>query len=168
MILHAFGRLEMADVIDAAGGEVVKQNDAVAAVEQPLREVRTDKTSAASDQISQRASLQGLRVVVLIARNAKRDGFGIVIMSVGTFGGFLGTIAIGIRIIAVRVVVVRSAGIDGIENDAENAALDAMQQVARARESFLGCFATANDEQHTIGLHGKNYGIGGGHDGRRI
>ena len=39
MILHAVGRLEMADVFDAAGGEVVEQNDAVAAVEEPLREV---------------------------------------------------------------------------------------------------------------------------------
>jgi hypothetical protein len=29
----------MADVIDAAGREVIEQNDAVAAVEQPLREV---------------------------------------------------------------------------------------------------------------------------------
>jgi hypothetical protein len=33
------GRLEMANVIDAAGGEIVEQNDAVAAVEQSLREV---------------------------------------------------------------------------------------------------------------------------------
>jgi len=33
------GRLEMADVIDAAGREVVEQNNAVASVEEPLREV---------------------------------------------------------------------------------------------------------------------------------
>jgi hypothetical protein len=39
MILHAIGRLEMADVFDTAGGKVVEQNDAVAAVEKPLREV---------------------------------------------------------------------------------------------------------------------------------
>src|SRR5713226_8360070 len=50
VILHAFGRLEMADVFDAAGGEVVEQSDAVAAVEQSLREVRTNKAGAASDQ----------------------------------------------------------------------------------------------------------------------
>ena len=33
MILHAVGGLEMADIFDAAGGEIVEQNDAVAAVE---------------------------------------------------------------------------------------------------------------------------------------
>jgi hypothetical protein len=39
VILHAIGRLEMTDIFDAAGGEVVEQNDAVAAVEKALREV---------------------------------------------------------------------------------------------------------------------------------
>src|ERR1700687_6465704 len=86
----------------------------------------------------------------------------------GSLSCFLGPISIRVRIIAIRVVVVRSAGIHGIENNAEDSALDATQQVARASESFLGSFAAANDDQHAIGLHGKNYGIGGGHDGRRI
>ncbi len=39
VVLHAVGRLEMADVFDTAGGKIVEQNDAVAAVEKPLREV---------------------------------------------------------------------------------------------------------------------------------
>ncbi len=39
VILHAAGRLEMADVFDAAGRKVVEQDDAVAAVEKPLREM---------------------------------------------------------------------------------------------------------------------------------
>src|SRR5713226_1507155 len=39
MILHAVGRLEMANVFDAAGREIVEQDDAVAAVEQALREM---------------------------------------------------------------------------------------------------------------------------------
>src|SRR6266849_1159441 len=39
VILHAVGRLKMANVFDAAGGEIVEQNDAVAAVEKALREV---------------------------------------------------------------------------------------------------------------------------------
>ncbi len=39
VILHAVGRLEMTNVFNAAGGEIVEQNDAVAAVEKALREV---------------------------------------------------------------------------------------------------------------------------------
>ncbi len=81
---------------------------------------------------------------------------------------FLGTISIRVGIIAVRVVVVRGAGIHGIENNAEDSALDAIEKVACASESFLGGFAATNDDQHAIGLHGKNHGIGGGHDGGRI
>lgn len=45
----------MADVLDAAGGEIVEQNDAVAAVEQAFREMRSDETGAARDQKAQRA-----------------------------------------------------------------------------------------------------------------
>src|SRR5882762_14250 len=39
MILHAAGRLEMTNVIDTARRKVVEQNDAVAAIKKPLREV---------------------------------------------------------------------------------------------------------------------------------
>jgi len=37
--LHVAGRLEMANVFDAARGEIVEKDDTVAAVEKPLREV---------------------------------------------------------------------------------------------------------------------------------
>jgi len=96
------------------------------------------------------------------------DGFGLVTMSVRGFSGFLGTIAVRIRIIPVRVVVVRSAGIDGIENDAENAALTLCSKSRVRVKASLGVSPLANDEQHTVCLHGKNDGIGGGHNGRRI
>src|SRR5882762_2413064 len=39
VILHTAGRLEMTDVIDTACRKVVEQNDAVAAIKKPLREV---------------------------------------------------------------------------------------------------------------------------------
>src|SRR5260370_13622512 len=81
---------------------------------------------------------------------------------------FLGTISIRVGIIPIRVVVVRGVGIHGIENNAEDAALNAIEKVARASESFLGRFAAANDDQHAICLHGKNHVVGGGHDGGRI
>jgi hypothetical protein len=37
------------NIIHAAGGQIVEQHDAVAAIEKALREVRTDETRAASD-----------------------------------------------------------------------------------------------------------------------
>src|SRR6266550_6184658 len=49
VILHTIGRLEMTDVFDTARRKVVQQNDAVAAIKKPLREVRTNKTGAAGD-----------------------------------------------------------------------------------------------------------------------
>src|SRR5712692_1461139 len=169
VILHAIGRLEMADVFDAACGEVVEQNDAVAAVEKALGEMRTNKTSAASDQIAQRASIKGLGVIVIIiiiAGNALGDGFGIFFML--SFSRFLGAISARVWIIAVRVVVIRGAGIHGVEDHTEDSALDAIEQVAGASESFLGCFAAANDEKNAVSLHRKNHGIGGSHYGRGI
>jgi len=39
----------MTNVVHASGGQIVEQNDAIAAVQQTLREVRTDETRAASD-----------------------------------------------------------------------------------------------------------------------
>ena len=83
-----------------------------------------------------------------------------------SFNHFLGTISIRVRIIPIRVVVIRGAGIHGIENDAEDSALHAIEQITGAREGSLGCFATPNDEQDAVGLHGKNHGISGGHDRR--
>src|SRR5882762_1579917 len=42
------------------------------------------------------------------------------------------------------------------------------EQIARASEGFLGSFAAAHDQENAIGFYGKNYGVSGGHDGRRI
>src|SRR5580704_15653517 len=41
--------------------------------------------------------------------------------------GILRSIAVGIRIVAIRVVVIGRAGIDGVEHDAQQAALHAHQ-----------------------------------------
>jgi hypothetical protein len=67
VIFHLAGSLQMADVVYASSGEIVEQDDTVATGEKPLRQVRTDKTSAARNQITQCTSLQGL-VVVAIAK----------------------------------------------------------------------------------------------------
>jgi hypothetical protein len=49
VILHAAKRFEVADILHAAGGKIVKENDTITAVEEPLRKVRTDETGTASD-----------------------------------------------------------------------------------------------------------------------
>jgi hypothetical protein len=49
VIFHLAGGLEVTDVIHASGGEVIQQNDAIAASKQSLGEMRTDKTGAAGD-----------------------------------------------------------------------------------------------------------------------
>jgi hypothetical protein len=56
----------MTNVIHASGGQIVEQNDAIAAVEQPLREMRTDETSAASNQKAQNPPLEFLDVVLIV------------------------------------------------------------------------------------------------------
>src|SRR5205814_1214977 len=157
---------EMADIFDAAGRKVVEQNDVVAAIKKRLREMRTNETGAAGDQIAQRASLQGLGIILAIAGDAMGNGLGIFFMR--RFRRLLRAISIRIGIIAVGIVIVRGAGVHGIEDHAEDAALDAAEQVARASESFLGCGTTPNDEKYAVGLHGKNYRVCGSQDGRRI
>ena len=169
VILHAAGRLEMADILDAAGRKVVEQNNMIVTLEESLGEMRADKTGAASNQIAQKASLQslGVIIIVVIAGDVFGDGFRS-FCSLGRFTRFLRTISIRIRIITVRVIIVGGAGIHSIENDAENVALHAIEQVARSSEGFLGGLAAANHEEHAVGLHGEDHGIRGGHDRRRI
>src|SRR5271168_2065580 len=158
MVLHAVGRLEVADIFHTAGGEIVEEGDMIAAVEQAFRQMGTDETGAAGNQITQRASLERLGVVVVIAGNSLGDhGVSIV---VGHIFGFLGTIAIRVRIVAIRIVVVRSAGIHRIQDDAENVALDAEEEIASTGEGLFGGLAAAHDEENAIGLHGQNDGIG--------
>jgi hypothetical protein len=49
VILEVLAGFQMTDIFDAAGGEIVEQDDTIAAVKKPLRQMRSDKTSAASD-----------------------------------------------------------------------------------------------------------------------
>jgi len=49
MIFHPVGRLEMADVFHAAGGEIVEQHDVIAAIEEPLSKMRADKAGTSGD-----------------------------------------------------------------------------------------------------------------------
>src|SRR5882724_5560045 len=49
MIFHPVGRLEMADVFHAAGGEIVEQHDVIAAIQEPLSEMRADKAGTSGD-----------------------------------------------------------------------------------------------------------------------
>jgi hypothetical protein len=53
-----------------------------------------------------------------MTRGAFRDGFSKIVMLLRRFGRFLRTIAIRIRIVPIRIVVVRSAGIHRIQDDA--------------------------------------------------
>src|SRR5207249_1749777 len=122
VVLHLARGFEMADVFDAARRKIIQQNDAVAAIEKALRQVRTNEASTTGNQVTQRASLKGLGVIIAIA-GAMSNGIGLIFMR--SFKSFLGTISIRIGIIPVGVVVVRRAGIHGVENDAEDVALDA-------------------------------------------
>src|SRR6267378_8548945 len=81
---------------------------------------------------------------------------------------FLRAVAIRVWVIPIRVVVVRRPGIDGIENDAEDVALDATEKIARPTEGCLRCCPATNDEQDAVSLHGNNHGIRSSHDRRRI
>src|SRR5271155_3289949 len=107
--------------------------------------MRTNETGAAGNQITQSASLQRL-IVVTMVRGAFGDRFSKIVMFLRRFGSFLRAIAIGIRIVPIRIVVVRSSGIHRIQDNAEDVALDADKQVTCAGESLFGSFAAAHDE----------------------
>src|SRR5271156_6523357 len=49
VIFHLAGSFQVADVVHASGGEIVEQDDAIAAGEETFRQMRTDETSAAGD-----------------------------------------------------------------------------------------------------------------------
>jgi len=169
VIFHLAGSFEVADVIHATGREIVEQDYAVAAGKKTLRQMGTDETGAAGDQITQRASLQS-QVIVVMPRGAFADRLRKFrfIAIVSGISGFLRAVTIGIGIVPIRIVIVWSAGIHRIQDDAENVALDADKQIARAGEGFLGSFAAANDQEYAIRLNRKDNRVGGGHDGRRI
>src|SRR5208337_3605613 len=143
VVLQVVGTLEVPDILHAAGGKIVQQHDAFALLEQPFRQVRPDKTSAAGNEIAHAASLEFLRIVEV--RRMDRSACG------GLFAeriqGLLGTIAVRIGVIPIRIVVIRGAGVDGVEHYSQQMALDAGEQVACARKGFLGSLATANNEE---------------------
>jgi hypothetical protein len=59
VILHPVERLEVPDVVHAARGKIVEQDDVVAAIEQALRKMRTNEAGAAGNQKSQNSSKRG-------------------------------------------------------------------------------------------------------------
>src|SRR5581483_10100709 len=158
--------LEMANIFDAASGEVIQEDNVIAAFEKPLGEMGTNETGAAGDEITQRASLENLGIVVAVPRGFLPDRFRLFIVI--RVHAFLRSIPVRVRIVAVGIIIVGGAGIHGIENDAQQAAFDANEQVTGARKGLLGSFAAADDEEDPIGLDGDNDGVGSGHDGRRI
>src|SRR5437879_5798464 len=83
-------------------------------------------------------------------------------------GGFLGAVTLRVRIVAIRIIIVRGAGIHRVQDDAEEMTLDAEKQIASADKSFLGGFSAAHDQKDAIGLNGEDYGVSGGHDGRGV
>src|SRR5262249_45383456 len=109
-------------------------------------------------------SLKSLRIVVMMSRDGLahrlRD------FTLCCIPSFLGTITIRIWIIPVRVVIIRRAGVDRVEYYPEDSRLYAGQQVARSSKRHFGSFAATDHEQHTVGLHGEDHGIGGRHDRR--
>src|SRR5579883_2731014 len=126
----------------------------------------TDETGAAGNEITQRASLENLGIVVVAMRGFLADRFRVFIVI--RVHAFLWSIPVRVRIVAVGIIIVGGAGIHGIEDNAKEAAFDADEQVTGAGKGLLGGFAAADDEEDAIGLYGNNDGIGGGHDGRRI
>jgi seryl-tRNA(Sec) selenium transferase len=49
VIFHPAGRFEVPDILHAAGGKIVEQDDIITAIEQPLRKVGANEASAACD-----------------------------------------------------------------------------------------------------------------------
>src|SRR5437899_314076 len=72
---------------------------------------------------------------------------------------FLRPVAIRVWVIPIRVVVIRCVRVNGVEDDAEDAALHAVEKVACPSEGFLGRFTTPDDEQDAVRLYGNNHGI---------
>ena len=116
-VLHSVVTLQMADVFHAAGGEVVQQHNVIASFEQTLREVGADKTGPAGDQKAQRASSKSLRIVFVFRRSAARNR--ILLRGGREFARLRFAISIGVRIAAVRIIVVWRGGIHCIEDDAD-------------------------------------------------
>src|SRR5690242_3308705 len=124
-----------------------------------------DKSSAASNQKSQTSSSK-LLIVIAVMSSDLTASVDTRIMSV--IVGFGPAIILRVRIIPIGVVIVRRAGVNGVQNDTQYPAFHAQKQVAGASESFLRSLPAAHHQKNTIRLHRQNYGIGCGHDWRRV
>src|SRR4051812_37269791 len=83
-------------------------------------------------------------------------------------GMFLGAVALRVRIVAIRIIIVWGAGIHSVQDDAEEMTLDAKKQVARANKGFLGSFSAAHNEKNAVSLNREDDRVGGGHNRRGI
>src|SRR5713226_10591575 len=95
------------------------------------------------------ASLQCFGIVVVMAGSSLRNQLSFLFV-VRDVGGFLRAVAVRVRIVSVGIVVVRRAGIHCVENHAEEVALNTGKQIASASKRFLGSYAAATHEQHTV------------------
>src|SRR6202021_4291419 len=103
--------------------------------------MRTYESSSASDEIAHDSSV--VLGLACIARIGWEPGRFCHVFAV--------TIAVGIWIVAIRIVIIGRARIDGVEYDAEQTAFNRHQEIARPTESFFGGFAAADNQQNAIG-----------------
>src|SRR5690349_2871579 len=127
----------------------------------------SDETGTAGDQKAQASSSEFLIILVLVVNGDFVTSFEAFVGMRG-FRVLLRAVTLRIRIIPIGIVIVRGAGIYGVQNDTEEMALHAEEEIAGPCESFLGRFAAAHNEENTIGFNGEDHSVGGSHDGRRI
>src|SRR6266700_7360750 len=136
----------------------------VSPVEQSLSQVRTDEAGTTSDQIAQKASWEKSERLGIIIGMMRPGGLRRTIIGCAiNFRGFLWTVSVRIRIVAIRIVVIRSRRVDRVQHYAQQTAFHADQQIASACEGFLRRFATPHHQQYAVGLHRKNYCVRRGH-----
>src|SRR5258705_2683 len=117
VIGQALGGFQVADIFHAAGGQIVEQNDGVAALKKAFSQMGSDKTGTAGDQKAQLSSSEFLIVVVIVN--------GDFVTGIETFIGrrgfrvLLRAVALRIRIIPIGIVIVRGGGIYCVQNDTE-------------------------------------------------
>jgi len=88
------------------------------------------------------------------AGNALSNGIGIIFMR--SFNRLLRTGSIRVGIIPIRVVVVWALASTALRTTPRMRHLTLVSKSRVRVKASFGCFATANDEEHAIGLHRKN------------
>src|ERR1700723_39397 len=102
----------MTDVVHASGGKIIEDKYFLATRDQCFRQMRPDKASSASYEIAQNNTSRKMLLIRLVSRRfagARRKNCFLAYI-------FAVPVSISIRIIPVRIVIVRSAGIDGVQN----------------------------------------------------